>query len=63
MRIEQLEKHVEAHGDSLKRYFERLEILENKPAKAALRMGQNRLHRAFGYYYGNRNIFLSLYGG
>jgi hypothetical protein len=36
MRINQLEKRVEAHGDSLKRYFEWLEILENKPAKAAL---------------------------
>jgi t-SNARE complex subunit (syntaxin) len=36
MRIDQLEKRVETHNDSLKRYFERLENLENKPAKTAL---------------------------
>jgi predicted PurR-regulated permease PerM len=38
MRIEQLEKRVESHSDSLKRYFERLEALENRPAKAALQV-------------------------
>jgi predicted nuclease with TOPRIM domain len=38
MRINELEKRVEAHGDSLRRYFERLEILEDKPAKAALQV-------------------------
>ena len=38
MRIDQLEKRVEAHNDSLKRYFERLETLENKPAKTALQV-------------------------
>jgi hypothetical protein len=36
MRIEQLEKHTASHSDSLKRCFERLEILENKPARTAL---------------------------
>jgi predicted nuclease with TOPRIM domain len=38
MRIEQLEKRVESHSDTLRRYFERLETLENKPAKTALQM-------------------------
>jgi predicted nuclease with TOPRIM domain len=38
MRIEQLEKRVESHSDTLRRYFDRLEILENKPAKTALQM-------------------------
>jgi t-SNARE complex subunit (syntaxin) len=38
MRIDQLEKRVETHNDSLKRYFERLENLENKPAKTALQV-------------------------
>jgi predicted PurR-regulated permease PerM len=38
MRIEQLEKRIESHDDSLKRYFERLEIMENRPAKAALQV-------------------------
>jgi DNA repair exonuclease SbcCD ATPase subunit len=38
MRIDQLEKRVEAYNDSLKRYFERLETLENKTAKAALQV-------------------------
>jgi uncharacterized coiled-coil protein SlyX len=36
MRIEQLESRVEAHELTLKRYFERLECLENKPARTAL---------------------------
>jgi predicted PurR-regulated permease PerM len=38
MRIEQLEKHITSHNDSLKRSFERLEILENRSAKAALQV-------------------------
>lgn len=38
MRIEQLEKHVASHSDSLKRSFERLETLENRPAKTALQV-------------------------
>ncbi|MDR1586937.1 MAG: hypothetical protein LBS57_05730 [Treponema sp.] len=38
MRIEQLEKRVEGHSDTLRRYFERLENLENKPAKTALQI-------------------------
>jgi chromosome segregation ATPase len=38
MRIEQLEGRVNSHGATLERYFERLETLENKPAKAALNM-------------------------
>jgi t-SNARE complex subunit (syntaxin) len=38
MRIEQMEKHVTSHSDSLKRAFERLENLENKPARAALQV-------------------------
>jgi predicted PurR-regulated permease PerM len=38
MRIEQLEKRAESHTDTLRRYFERLETLENKPAKTALQM-------------------------
>jgi chromosome segregation ATPase len=38
MRIEQLEKRVDGHGDTLRRYFERLETLENKPAKTALQI-------------------------
>jgi t-SNARE complex subunit (syntaxin) len=38
MRVEHLEKLVEEHGGSLQSCFQRLEILENKPAKAALNM-------------------------
>jgi t-SNARE complex subunit (syntaxin) len=38
MRVEQLEKHVASHSDSLKRCFERLETLENKPARTALQV-------------------------
>jgi t-SNARE complex subunit (syntaxin) len=38
MRLEQLETRVNGHGDTLKRCFERLEALENKPARAALRI-------------------------
>ncbi|MDR2097718.1 MAG: hypothetical protein LBP37_04280 [Spirochaetaceae bacterium] len=41
MRIEQLEKRVEGHNDSLKRCFEQLDILENKPAKTALQIWGN----------------------
>jgi uncharacterized coiled-coil protein SlyX len=38
MLIQQLEGRVDGHSQSLSRYFERLEVLENKPAKAALQM-------------------------
>jgi predicted PurR-regulated permease PerM len=36
MKIEHLENKVEAHDKTLNRYFERLEILETKPARNAL---------------------------
>jgi hypothetical protein len=38
MRIEQLEVRVDGHGQTLRRYFDRLETLEHKPARAALQM-------------------------
>jgi predicted nuclease with TOPRIM domain len=38
MRLEQLETRVNGHGETLKRCFERLETLENKPARVALKM-------------------------
>jgi len=36
MRIEQLESRVAAHNLTLDRYFERLEKVENSPARTAL---------------------------
>jgi t-SNARE complex subunit (syntaxin) len=38
MRVEQLEKRVEEHSGFLRNCFERIETLENKPAKAALQI-------------------------
>jgi predicted PurR-regulated permease PerM len=38
MRIEQIEKRMENHNDSIARCFERLETLEGRPAKTALQL-------------------------
>jgi predicted PurR-regulated permease PerM len=38
IRIEQLAERVEQHGKTLERYFQRLETLENQPAKTALKL-------------------------
>jgi predicted PurR-regulated permease PerM len=38
MRLEHIESRVEDHSETLKRYFERLENLENKPGQAALKL-------------------------
>jgi hypothetical protein len=38
MRLEQVEKRVANHDDSIARCFERVKTLEDKPAKAALQL-------------------------
>jgi tetrahydromethanopterin S-methyltransferase subunit G len=38
IRLDHIEQHVSNHSDSLSRCFKRLDDLETKPAKAALRL-------------------------